>query len=83
MCSILPVCNPAKTTCPVLIIRGEHDGIATEEDLLNYFKLLPTRDKQFVIIPGLAHVTFLGLNRARFWHVMKTFLLSPERVDIQ
>ena len=50
---------------------------------LNYFKLLPTRDKQFVIIPGLAHVTFLGLNRARFWHVMKTFLLSPERVDIQ
>jgi pimeloyl-ACP methyl ester carboxylesterase len=83
MCSILPICDPTKTTCPVLIIRGEHDGIATEEDLLNYFKLLPTRDKQFVIIPGLAHVTFLGRNRARFWHVMKTFLCIPERIDVQ
>jgi len=82
MCSILPVCDPTKTTCPVLIIRGEHDGIATEEDLLNYFNKLPTRDKQFVIIPGLAHVTFLGRNRARFWHVMNNFLNAPERVDL-
>ena len=82
MCSALPVCDPAKTTCPVLIIRGEHDGIATEEDLLDYFNKLPTRDKQFVIIPGLAHVTFLGRNRARFWHVLKDFLNSPARVDL-
>jgi len=81
MCSVLPVCDPTKTTCPVLIIRGEHDGIATEEDLLDYFNKLPTRDKQFVIIPGLAHVTFLGRNRARFWHVMKNFLNAPKRVD--
>ena len=81
MCTILPVCDPKKIKCPVLIIRGEHDGIATEEDLLNYFNNLQTPDKQFVIIPGLAHVTFLGINRARLWHVMKSFLVAPERVD--
>ena len=81
MCSLLPICDPTKIKCPVLIIRGEHDGIATEEDLLNYFNKLQTRDKQFVIIPGLAHVTFLGANRSRLWHVMKDFLHIPDRID--
>jgi pimeloyl-ACP methyl ester carboxylesterase len=81
MCSILPVCDPTKIQCPVQIIRGEHDGIATEEDLLNYFNLLPQRDKQFIIIPGQAHVSYLGVNRARFWHVMRKFLEMPGRLD--
>lgn len=81
MCANLPVCDPTKVTCPVLIIRGEHDGIATEEDLLAYFKALPNGDKQFIVIPGGAHVSFLGVNRARFWHVLHDFLTMPERAD--
>ena len=81
MCSNLPVCDPTKVRCPVLIIRGEHDGVATEEDLLNYFNLLPNRNKQFAIIAGQAHVSHLGVNRARFWHVMRRFLEMPERID--
>jgi pimeloyl-ACP methyl ester carboxylesterase len=81
MCSKLPVCDPTKIDCPVLIIRGEHDGIATEEDLLNYFNLLPNRNKQFAIIAGQAHVSHLGVNRARFWHVVRRFLEMPERID--
>lgn len=81
MCAHLPVCDPAKIRCPVLIVRGEHDGIATEEDLLAYYRVLPNRDKQFVIIPGQAHVSYLGLNRARFRHVVHQFLTLPERLD--
>ena len=81
MCANLPVCDPTKVECPVQIVRGEHDGIATEEDLLAYYRLLPNADKQFIIIPGTAHVTYLGLNRARFWHVMRTFLEMPARQD--
>ncbi|MPY71821.1 MAG: alpha/beta fold hydrolase [Alphaproteobacteria bacterium] len=81
MCAHLPVCDPKKVQCPVLIIRGEHDGIATEEDLLAYFRELPNRDKQFVIIPGQAHVSHLGLNRGRFHHVLREFLTMPERAD--
>jgi pimeloyl-ACP methyl ester carboxylesterase len=81
MCARLPVCDPRKVSCPVLIIRGEHDGIATEEDLLAYFDALPNKDKQFVVIPGGAHVSFLGVNRARFWHVLHNFLTLPERAD--
>lgn len=81
MCVNLPVCDPTKVPCPVLIIRGEHDGIATEEDLLAYFDALPNGDKQFVVIPGGAHVSFLGVNRARFWHVLHNFLTLPGRAD--
>ncbi len=81
MCVNLPVCDPTKIRCPVLIIRGEHDGIATEQDLLKYFNLLPNGNKQFVIIAGQAHVSHLGVNRARFWHVMRQFIEMPDRVD--
>jgi pimeloyl-ACP methyl ester carboxylesterase len=82
MCANLPVCDPEKITCPVLIIRGEHDGIATEADLLAYYAKLPNADKQFVVVPGQAHVSFLGRNRARFLHVMRNFLEMPGRLDV-
>ena len=81
MCAHLPVVNPEDIDCPVQIIRGEHDGIATEEDLLAFFKALPNKDKQFVILPGQAHVAPLGVNRHRFWHVMESFLTMPPRMD--
>jgi pimeloyl-ACP methyl ester carboxylesterase len=75
------VCDPTRIQCPTMIIRGEHDGIATEEDLLAYYSALPVHDKQFTIIPGMAHVSHLGVNRARFWHVLRKFLETPERID--
>lgn len=81
MCAHLPVNDPHRIECPVLVVRGEHDGIATEEDLSAFFEALPNRDKQFVIIPGQAHVSYLGVNRARFRHVVHAFLTLPARVD--
>ena len=41
----LPVCEPEKIRCPVLIIRAEHDGIATDEDVMGCFAKLPHADK--------------------------------------
>ncbi|MGB0629732.1 MAG: alpha/beta hydrolase [Alphaproteobacteria bacterium] len=81
MCANLPVVDPAKIACPVMIVRGEHDGVATEEDLIAFFRRLPNMDKQFAIFAGQAHVTPLGLNRQRFWHAMESFLTMPDRVD--
>jgi pimeloyl-ACP methyl ester carboxylesterase len=81
MCANLPVVDPTKITCPVMIVRGEHDGVATEEDLMNFFRLLPNMDKQFTVFAGQAHVTQLGLNRRRFWHAMEAFLTLPDRLD--
>jgi pimeloyl-ACP methyl ester carboxylesterase len=82
MCANLPVVDPRNISCPVMIVRGEHDGVATEEDLMAFFQLLPNMDKQFAIFAGQAHVTPLGLNRHRFWHAMESFLTMPPRVDV-
>jgi alpha-beta hydrolase superfamily lysophospholipase len=60
-------------------VRGEHDGIATEEDLLNYFARLGTHDRRFVMIPGMAHVSYLSKNRAIFFQAMEDFLRPPAR----
>lgn len=78
MCANLPVIDPEKITCPVCIIRGEFDGIAAEPDLLDFFGKLPSKDKQFVFVSGLAHAATLGINRHKFWHAMTSFMKVPE-----
>ncbi len=83
MTTKLPIVDPAKLPVPVLIARGEYDGIATEDDLLNFFRKLPVPDRQFTILPGASHSIALGLNRRQFWHVMRSFLEMPPRVDVQ
>jgi alpha-beta hydrolase superfamily lysophospholipase len=68
---------------PVLIARGEYDGIATEDDLLQFVRKLPVPDRQFTVLPGASHSIALGLNRHQFWHVMRSFLEMPKRMDAQ
>lgn len=81
MCANLPVLDPRQIDCPTLVLRGEYDGVATEEDVLAFFAALPNPDKQLVIMAGMAHVAPLGLNRRRFWHLLESFLATPPRVD--
>jgi alpha-beta hydrolase superfamily lysophospholipase len=78
MTANLPLVDPTKVHTPVLLIRGEHDGIATLDDLLNFFKALPNPDRQFAIIPGAAHALTMSLNRQAFWHTVYAFLTLPQ-----
>jgi pimeloyl-ACP methyl ester carboxylesterase len=55
MTANLPVVHPEKVKAPVLILRGEYDGIATVDDLFEFYRRLPNGDRQFVILPGTAH----------------------------
>jgi pimeloyl-ACP methyl ester carboxylesterase len=80
MVTKLPLVDPAKVQAPVLLIRGEYDGIGTVDDLVSFFKALPNGDRQFVIVPGMAHSVVLGLNRELFWHAMHSFLTVPKAV---
>ena len=41
MCSKLPVVDPALITMPTLVLRGQYDGIAAFDDLIEFFKRLP------------------------------------------
>ncbi len=78
MTANLPLVDPAKIQSPVLIVRGEYDGIATDEDLLDFFAKVPVQDKQYAIIPGAAHSIGMGYARAGLWHVMRAFLTMPK-----
>jgi pimeloyl-ACP methyl ester carboxylesterase len=82
MTSKLPVVDPLRVHSPVLLVRGEYDGIATDADLLDFFARLPNPDRQYAIIPGAAHSVVLGKNRAGLWHVMHAFLTMPTPVPV-
>jgi pimeloyl-ACP methyl ester carboxylesterase len=77
MTANLPVVHPEKVLSPVLLVRGEYDGIATVADLEEFFNLLPNGDRQFVVLPGTAHSVTLATNRLLFWHVTRAFLTMP------
>jgi alpha-beta hydrolase superfamily lysophospholipase len=83
MTANLPVVDPHKVHAPVMIVRGEHDGIASEEDLLDFFHQLPNPDRQFIVLPGAAHALVFGHNRHQLWHAVHAFLTMPPRRDQQ
>jgi pimeloyl-ACP methyl ester carboxylesterase len=73
----LPMVDPVQLKCPVCMIRAEHDGNASEEELLRFYAALPNKDKQFIMIAGQAHAGGHGLNRHRLWHAVHAFLTYP------
>jgi len=77
MTAHLPVVEPIKILSPVAVLRGEFDGIATMEDLWDFFRQLPNGDKQFSVIAGAAHALATSRNRQAFWHVAQAFLTMP------
>lgn len=81
MITKLPIVDPLKLPVPVLVVRGEYDHIATEEDQLNFFSRLPNPDRQFAIIPGASQWVGLGYNRHLLWHATRAFLDTPQRRD--
>ena len=80
MTANLPLVHPEKVLCPVLMVRGEHDGIATNEDLLEFYNRLPDGDRQYVILPGIAHAPGLSINRTLYWHAVYAFLTMPPKI---
>ncbi len=77
MCANLPVCDPEKITVPTLIMRGEYDGIASFRDLVKFFEKLPNPDKQFAVMPGIAHASFHQKNYAICYHILASFFAQP------
>ncbi|MEX2035552.1 MAG: alpha/beta hydrolase [Xanthobacteraceae bacterium] len=76
----LPLVDPKKVRAPVLMVRGEHDGNSTDDDLLDFFRQLPNGDRQFVILPQVAHSLGYSRNRHLLWYAMKNFLAAPAPV---
>ena len=80
MCSKLPVCDPEKIPVPTLIMRGQYDGIASVDDLLEFFKRLPNPDKQFTVMAGISHASFQQKNYLAVYQILHGFFSLPEPV---
>jgi pimeloyl-ACP methyl ester carboxylesterase len=78
MCSKLPIVDPAKIAAPTIIMRGQWDGIAGVEDLIEFFKRLPNPDKQFTVMAGISHASFQQKNYLMVYHILHSFFSQPE-----
>jgi alpha-beta hydrolase superfamily lysophospholipase len=65
---------------PTIIMRGEYDGIASFDDLLKFFEKLPNPDKQFAVMPGIAHASFQQKNYMIAFHILLSFFTQPEAI---
>jgi pimeloyl-ACP methyl ester carboxylesterase len=77
MAANLPIVDPKKILSPVLMLRGEFDGNSTNDDLLDFFRLLPNGDRQFVILPQTAHSAGYSKNRHLLFYALRNFLGEP------
>ena len=80
MCNNLPVVDPTKIKVPTIVMRGEYDGIASFEDLLNFFETLPNPDKQFAVMPGIAHASLQQKNYMIALHILHSFFTQPDPI---
>ena len=82
MCSKLPVVDPSSITMPTLVLRGQYDGIAAFDDLIDFFKRLPNPDKQFSVLAGISHASFQQKNYLTVYHILHAFFTQPEPVYV-
>jgi pimeloyl-ACP methyl ester carboxylesterase len=80
MCSKLPVVDPLKIHVPTLVLRGQFDGIAGFDDLLQFFKLLPHPDKQFTVLNGISHASFQQKNYRMVYQILHAYFTQPAPV---
>jgi pimeloyl-ACP methyl ester carboxylesterase len=80
MCSKLPLVDPARLNAPTIVMRGEYDGIAGFDDLIEFFKRLPHQDKQFAVMAGISHASFQQKNYYNVYHILHAFFTEPAQV---
>jgi len=77
MCSKLPLVDPEKLTVPTIVMRGEYDGIAGFDDLVEFWKRLPNADKNFTVMAGISHASFQQKNYRMVYHILHAFFAQP------
>ena len=80
MSANLPVVDPERITVPTLVMRGQWDGIASYQDLANFFAKLPNSDKQLAVMPGIAHTSTRSKNWALVYHLLDAWFSQPSPV---
>ncbi len=82
MCSKLPVVDPSALAMPTLVLRGQYDGIAAFDDLIEFFKRLPNPDKQFTVMAGISHASFQQKNYLMVYAILLDWFTRPSPVYV-
>ena len=82
MCSKLPIVDPARIAVPTLVMRGQYDGIAALDDLVEFFKRLPHPDKQFTVMAGVSHASFQQKNYLMVYDILHAFFARTAPVYV-
>ena len=69
-----PHFDAAKLTAPTLVIRGEHDTFAKQEDNQALFDTLSGDQNEFVVIPGAGHFLHFEKTNTQFYAALLEFL---------
>src|SRR4030095_11673785 len=81
MCAHLPLVDPTKITALTLVMRCEYGAIASFEDLVEFFTRLPNPDKQFAVMPGIAHASLQQKNYRIPLHILHSFFSQPDTLS--
>jgi pimeloyl-ACP methyl ester carboxylesterase len=73
----LPILDPTRISAPTMILYGEKDFAAKEEDLLPFYSQLKTRDKSYVVLPDSGHMMMFEKNHRRFQYEVLSFFERP------
>ena len=73
----LPILDPARITVPTMIIHGEKDFAAKEEDLLPFYSQLATHDKRYILLPRSGHMLIMEKDHRLFQYEVLSFFDRP------
>jgi alpha-beta hydrolase superfamily lysophospholipase len=65
---------------PTIVLRGQFDGIAAMDDLIEFWKRLPNPDKQFTVMAGISHASFQQKNYLMVYHILHAYFTVPPPV---
>ena len=74
----MPSGKRSKIKAATVIMRGQWDGIASMEDLLEFFNLLPNPDKTFAVMAGISHASFQQKNYLMVYQILHAYFTQPK-----
>ena len=69
-----PLYNPAKVSCPTLLLRGSADPTSTRSDALSLFDRLGAEEKEYLVIANGAHFVSAERRAPEVFRAVSNFL---------
>jgi pimeloyl-ACP methyl ester carboxylesterase len=75
------VYDPARLTCPTMVIRGAWDSLCTNDDVARFIALSGSAPRLDVVVPRATHLMHLEDGRHALWAATRAFLGNGDPVE--